>query len=80
MKRTILTILLFALCACTDESASTRTLKDSGFTDIRLTGYSYFACSDDDTFHTGFTAKNSQGREVSGVVCCGWLKSCTVRF
>lgn len=31
-------------------------------------------------FTTGFVATNPQGMRVEGVVCCGWLKSCTVRF
>jgi hypothetical protein len=71
--------LLF-LAACTDEPASRKALESQGFTDIRFTGYEAFACSEDDGFHTGFTAKNPQGRQVSGVVCCGLLKSCTVRW
>lgn len=31
-------------------------------------------------FQTGFVAKNPAGKRVEGVVCCGVLKACTVRF
>lgn len=70
--------ILFA--GCTDEDSSHRALMMEGYSDIRFTGYSYFACSKDDTFHTGFTATNSKGMKVSGTVCCGMLKSCTIRW
>ena len=47
---------------------------------VKFTGYDAFSCSQDDTFHTGFVAKNPKGDTVKGTVCCGVLKSCTVRF
>lgn len=78
MRKTFL--FLFLLAACTDEAATISTLDQSGFTDIQTTGYSWFSCSDSDAFHTAFTAKNPLGKPVSGVVCCGWFKNCTVRF
>jgi hypothetical protein len=65
---------------CTDDSSTRKTLQNAGYTDIQTTGYSMFSCSDSDTFSTGFTAKNPKGVRVSGVVCCGLLKSCTIRF
>ena len=77
----ILSSLLLLLCVgCTDEGNSARALDDMGFTDVHFTGYSFFACSKDDTYHTGFTAKNTKGKLISGTVCCGVIKSCTVRF
>jgi hypothetical protein len=72
-----LTILIFS---CTDETNSRRALDNEGYTDIHFTGYQVMACSDDDTFHTGFTAVNSKGKVVSGTVCCGWIKNCTIRY
>ena len=70
-----------ALLSCTDESESTRALDAYGFTDVHFTGYEFFSCGERDFSHTGFTAKNAQGRPVAGVVCCGLLfKACTVRF
>lgn len=68
------------VAGCTDEKESSRTLKAMGFTEVQMTGYDWFSCSEEDTFHTGFRAKNFKGETVEGVVCCGWLKNCTVRF
>ncbi len=68
------------LPSCTDEASSRRALMSAGFTDIVFTGYEWFGCGKDDEFHTGFKAKNVRGETVSGVVCCGLFKSCTVRF
>ena len=53
-----------------------------GFKDVRLEGSAAFQCDDKDSFlnSTGFVAKNINNVEVHGVVCCGWIKSCTVMF
>jgi hypothetical protein len=52
-----------------------------GFTKIETTGWQPFTCSEGDFSSTGFRATNSQGRRVSGVVCCGLImKNCTIRF
>ncbi len=81
MKKPILTILsLFLLTACTDDDASRRTLDDAGYTNIQLTGHKFFECGKDDTYSTGFKAKNFHGKSVDGTVCCGfWGKGCTIR-
>lgn len=80
MKRLLL-ITMFLLGGCTSQTDATRALQAEGYTDIRITGYDWFACSKDDTFHTGFSAKNRDGREVRGVVCSGLLfKSATIRY
>lgn len=73
-------VALAATIACTDENGARRALNAQGFTDIKVTGYSYFGCGKDDQYHTGFTARNSMGTPVEGVVCCGITKNCTVRF
>ena len=79
MKAILVGALL--LVGCTNESASSHALRSAGFTEYTFTGYEWFACSEDDTYHTGFRAKNPQGEEVTGVVCCGLMfKACTVRF
>lgn len=80
MKR-MLVLAVLLLCACTSENDAMRALQAEGYKDIRFTGYDWFACSKDDTFHTGFVAKNRDGREVKGVVCSGLIfKSATVRY
>lgn len=77
----IVALALLMLTACTSETDARRALEAEGFKDIRVTGYDWFACAKDDTFHTGFVAKNREGREVKGVVCSGLLfKGATVRY
>lgn len=76
----LIVVLALLLTGCTDEGGSRKALESAGFTDINFQGYAWFGCGKDDGFHTEFTAKNPQGKQVSGVVCCGLLKSCTIRF
>lgn len=78
----IISLILFSplAVACTSEARAREVLDEQGFTDVEMTGYVWAACSDDDVTHTGFRATNPKGRKVEGVVCCGWLKSCTVRW
>jgi hypothetical protein len=81
MKSIVAALLLLSLVACTSEDDAKRTLTSAGFKDIRTTGYSPFACAEDDFSATGFTATNPNGLRVSGTVCCGLVfKGCTVRY
>lgn len=81
MKRFILIAAVAVLAACTDPSTATRVLEDQGYTNVQMTGYNFMACSKDDTFHTGFTAKSPAGRQVTGTVCAGaFFKNSTIRF
>jgi hypothetical protein len=74
-------LIALALVACTDDINTIRTLEAHGFTNVTVTGWSAFECSDRDTFSTGFEATNVQGQRVNGTVCCGLMtKGCTVRF
>lgn len=74
-------LLVGTLSGCTNSSDAHRALESSGYTDVRITGYDFFACSEDDFFHTGFAAKNPNGVEVQGTVCSGLLfKNATIRF
>lgn len=68
------------LPACTAEDRSRRALEAQGFTQIDMTGYDMFSCGEDDTFSTGFIATNPNGNRVTGTVCCGWIKDCTIRW
>jgi hypothetical protein len=72
--------VVITLASCTDNERTIETLTKSGFTNVTVGGYAAFGCSDDDHFATEFTATNQTGHRVSGVVCCGLMKSCTVRF
>lgn len=80
MKKIVFLFVIMSLSACTDESASRRTLIDSGYTNIKIGGFDFMSCSKDDTFSTHFTARNPGSHDVEGTVCCGLLKKCTVRF
>jgi len=73
-------MLLSLIFACTAPETSRVALEKAGFTDIDVGGWAPFSCSDEDSFKTSFTAKNSNGQVVDGAVCCGWLKNCTIRF
>jgi len=78
MNKFILAIAL--LSGCTAPERSTVALQKAGYSDIQTTGHSWFECGKDDKFSTGFKARNPVGVGVSGTVCCGWFKSCTIRF
>lgn len=92
-KLIILPILLMAIvltgagCVQNGEGSSPSraylTLEENGYTEIELTGMPLFTCdskSDSLLNSSGFEAKNHLGKQVSGSVCCGWLKGCTIRF
>ena len=80
MKTIIAVALLVCLAGCTRVDSATKVLLDEGYTNITITGYRIFGCSDDDHFHTGFTATGPTGRPVAGVVCQGFFKNGTVRL
>jgi len=73
-------IMLIVCSACTSPQMTFTTLQKAGFTEIESTGYALFACSEDDTFKTKFTAVNQNGEHIDGAVCCGLFKNCTIRF
>lgn len=76
----VLAFLVFLAVPRTDAARTMTTLQNAGYSDIETTGHRYFACGQDDWYTTTFTAINPIGRSVEGVVCCGMLKDCTVRF
>lgn len=71
--------LMLSACGVPSDKA-TRTLKSMGYTEIKIGGYSFFGCGDNDTFRSNFTAKGQDGAIVSGTLCSGWFKGITVRF
>jgi hypothetical protein len=79
----LVAILVGARCligfTCPNDAA--RTLRSSGYGQVELDGWAGpFACGKGDTYANSFTAQNPRGDQVSGVVCCGIFKGCTVRF
>lgn len=83
MKKIFL-FCLMTLCfaaGCTDADNAQRVLTAQGYTDIELTGYSFFGCGQDDFKRTGFRARAPGGQPVEGVVCQGLIfKGATVRM
>ncbi len=80
MKKLIIGIM-FLMSACTNPNDAMRALEAEGFSNIKITGYNWLACSKDDFYSTGFEATNSKGKVVSGTVCSGVLfKNATIRF
>lgn len=75
-----LVAIIFFLTGCTDNAKAEKVLRSQGYRDIHLTGYRYWGCSKDDSFHTGFRAVSASGAEATGVVCSDWFKGATVRF
>lgn len=75
-------LLFFALviASCSDEREARRTLDAAGLRNVEITGWSPMSCAKDDLTSTGFRADNSAGKRIEGVVCCGILKGCTVRY
>ncbi|UNA02379.1 hypothetical protein [Serratia phage SP1] len=81
MKYVLIALGMLALVGCTDVSEAERILKNEGYTDVQMTGYDFFACSKDDTFHTGFVGTNVAGNRVEGTVCSGlFFKNSTIRY
>ena len=80
MIKKVLFIIAITLISCTDEKNTRSTLQKARYSKITTTGWIPFTCGENDSFSTGFKAKNSAGQMVEGVVCCGLLKSCTIRF
>ena len=80
MKRILFfAILAVGLTGCTAPDNAQRVLSEQGYTSIEITGYRWFSCGDDYTFHTGFKAKTIAGHPVSGTVCSGVLKGSSIK-
>lgn len=79
MKQIAVLVCLLSGCV-TGADEVTSTVTKSGFTDVKPGRLTLFGCSEDDKAGRLFKAKNAQGIEVSGQVCCGVFKGCTVRF
>jgi hypothetical protein len=80
IRKTAMIIALVGLSACTDSDGAHRTAENHGLTNIRITGYRFFGCSDEDVWRTGFEASSPNGRRVTGVVCSALFKSNTLRL
>lgn len=57
-----------------------RQLLEAGYSQVDVSGWNVFACSEDDAFRVGFKALGPTGKPVSGTVCSGFLKGATIRL
>lgn len=80
MKKILILLALLITTACSDQTTAKRLLEEQGYKNIAITGYVWMGCSEDDTFHTGFTATSAAGSQVKGVVCSDWFKGATIRL
>lgn len=78
-KKIIAFACFAALAGCTDADGARKALEGAGYSDVQTQGYSFFGCSQDDTFHTKFVAKGPSGKPVEGVVCKAMFKGSTIR-
>lgn len=76
----IIVFIILSIGGCTDPITAKRILENSGYTNIYIGGYDMWSCSEDDSFHTEFTATSPNGNYVRGVVCSDMLKGATIRF
>ena len=81
MKKMIFLVVVVValLSGCTQPEKATRALEGSGYTNVNITGFNWFGCDKNDSFHTGFTATGANGKPVEGVVCGNLFKGATIR-
>lgn len=77
MKKVMIACMVL-LVSCTNGNKARQVLEADGYTDVEITGYRPFKCSEDDNFNTGFKAKKN-GKVITGTVCGGFLKGNTIR-
>ena len=82
------TVAAFGGCSVNDDRFH-KAIRNQGLEDPVKHGYNFFECGYGDVWNEGFTAKRPLTGEpgtprvretVSGTVCCGILKGCTVRW
>ena len=58
------------------------TMQSAGFQEVKVTesGSLTFRCSHGDSYFYRVEATNPLGHRVEATVCCGILKSCTIRY
>ena len=79
-KLVLAVAILVGITGCTSQDKSMKVLQAQGYTDVQMTGYSFFSCDKKDTYSDGFTAKSPNGSKVQGAVCSGVFKGYTIRF
>jgi hypothetical protein len=78
----LLVLLVFSVGAITQSNSSKAqvAVESAGNTNVELGPMTYLPCGRGDVGGFNFKAMNANGDKVSGVVCCGLVKGCTVRY
>jgi hypothetical protein len=71
--------LLLAGCG---EQGAVSAIEANGFTNVKLTGFVWWGCGQDDSFlyNTNFEANGVNGKHIHGFACGGMFKGWTVRI
>lgn len=82
MLRTFVLIFITLLTiSCKRESDVKKFAKAEGWQSYKVEGYCWLCCSEDETFHTEFTAITKEGKTITGAVCSGIIfKNSTMRL
>lgn len=76
-------VAIISIASCTSDNdfeKGKKQLENQGYTNIENTGHNFFCCDENDSFSTGFKAKDKNGKEVKGCICSAFLKGITIRF
>lgn len=76
----LLVAVLFGCTSSNDFEKGKKQLEAQGYTDVKNTGWSAFCCDENDTYSSGFTAKDKNGNAVKGCICSGIMKGITIRY
>jgi len=76
----LMTVTVISCTSRNDFNEGKRQLEQMGYTDIENTGFSPLCKGDDDTFSTGFKAKDKNGTIVKGCFTSGIFKGVSPKF
>lgn len=71
----IFTSILLSSCST---GVATDALQKAGYTNIHITTYRLFVCANNESYHTGFVANDSTGKQITGTVCSDFLKKTSI--
>jgi hypothetical protein len=81
MRKVFILLAALGLASCGPMKADViHDVEDYGFSEVEIGSWTAFYCGKDDVWGYHFTATNSQGRRITGVVCRGAFKGATVRI
>ena len=73
MHKFILVGVFVMLSACTDVDTDLKTIRNYGMERVEVGGYGGNRCGYGDYEQTKFTATNTEGMWVSGIICNGFF-------